>query len=181
MNINEYITPNNNIIMNVNMTCSQTDAKFASIASEEAYKSKLLSRHGCVAVSSGKIIARGCNTYRTYSNDGFMKNSCSCHAEINVMRQCYKQKAKKINLYIVRITAEGLYVNSAPCSECIKLIKFLPFVKNFIYTGSDGKLIKKKPIDYTNAHDTNGNKAIHVNRVKYNVIHRRQKHIRYEL
>lgn len=158
--------------------CSLNDEKFASMASDEALKSDLLSRHGCVAVSSGKIIARGCNTYRTYSHDGFMKDSCSCHAEINVLRQCYKKNiTNKINLYVVRLSADGNYANSAPCNECIVTMRMLPFVKYCIYTDEEGDLVKIRPRDYKINHSTNGKKAIYEKRVKFNVIHHRQKQI----
>tara|TARA_Y100000991_G_C21940774_1_gene335193 strand:+ start:253 stop:768 length:516 start_codon:yes stop_codon:yes gene_type:complete len=162
----------------ININCSHNDEKFASIASQEAKKSELLSRHGCVAVSSGKVIARGCNTYRTYSGDGFIKDSCSCHAEINVLRQCYKRNlTNRINLYVVRLASDGTYANSAPCNECIITMKLLPFIKYCIYTDEDGDLIKIRPRDYTINHETNGKKAIFEKRVKFNVIHRRQKQI----
>tara|TARA_B100000886_G_scaffold340548_1_gene311119 strand:- start:8778 stop:9311 length:534 start_codon:yes stop_codon:yes gene_type:complete len=157
---------------------SSSDEKFASFASNEAIKSELLSRHGCIAVSSGKIIARGCNSYRTYSYDGFIKDSCSCHAEIDVLRQCYRKNImKKINLYVVRIASDGSYANSAPCDECIRMIRILPFIKYFIYTDSDGNLIKLKPKDYNIEHQSNGKNAIREKRIKFNVIHKRQKSI----
>ena len=156
--------------------CSDTDEKYADLASNEARKSELLSRHGCVAVSGGKVVAKGCNNYRTYSSDGFIKDSCSCHAEVDVLRQCYKKNiTSKINLYIVRLSADGRYVNSAPCEECIQIMRLLPFVKYFIYTNDYGKLIKTKPNNYKINHTTNGKKAISEKRVKFNVIHRRQK------
>lgn len=163
----------------ININCSSTDEKFASVASEQAIKSELLSRHGCVAVCSGKIIARGCNTYRTYSGDGFIKDSCSCHAEINVLRQCYKKNlTHKINLYVVRLASDDeTYVNSAPCNECIVTMKLMPFIKYCIYTNKHGDLIKIRPKDYKINHETNGKKALHERRVKFNVIHRRQKQI----
>ena len=158
--------------------CSHNDEKFASMASEQAIRSELLSRHGCVAVSSGKVIARGCNTYRTYSNDGFIKDSCSCHAEINVLRQCYRKNLKnKINLYVVRLSSEGSYANSAPCNECIITMKMMPFIKYCIYTNEYGELIKMRPDNYLIDHETNGKRAIYENRVKFNVIHRRQKQL----
>lgn len=161
-----------------NITCSHNDEKFASIASQEATRSELLSRHGCVAVSSGKVIARGCNTYRTYSGDGFIKDSCSCHAEINVLRQCYKKNlTNKINLYVVRLASDGNYANSAPCNECIITMRLLPFIKYCIYTDEDGDLVKIRPRDYSINHESNGKRAIHERRVKFNVIHKRQKQI----
>ena len=61
---------------------STSDHAFLSLASLEAMKSTLQQRHGCIAVSSGKIRGRGYNSERTRSSDGFIKNTCSCHAEI---------------------------------------------------------------------------------------------------
>ena len=68
---------------------SASDLNYLSAAAYEATKSKLLSQHGCVAVVSGKILARGHNSLRTQSNDGFIENSCSCHAEMATLRNLY--------------------------------------------------------------------------------------------
>jgi tRNA(Arg) A34 adenosine deaminase TadA len=157
------------------MRCSLNDEKFASLALHEARKSTLLKQHGCVAVTHGKILARGCNTDRTYSNDGFIKDSCSCHAEIDVIRKCYKRKFNKIVLYVVGLSTCGGYANSVPCAECIKTIKFFPRIKTIIYTNSDGTLVKTKSKHLMNAHNTNGTRAILNQRIKFNVVHKRQK------
>lgn len=76
---------------------SNKDEKFAQIAMEEARKSMLLSQHGCVAVYNGQVIARGHNTYQCTSKDGFLDNCCTCHAEINVLRQLYNQHCRIIS------------------------------------------------------------------------------------
>ncbi len=68
---------------------SCTDYKFISAASQEAQKSSVLMRHGAVAVANGKILGRGHNHYRTTSKDGFIKNTCTCHAEIACLRQVF--------------------------------------------------------------------------------------------
>lgn len=68
---------------------SVTDQVFLSHAVTEALKSTLLSQHGCVAVANGKIMGRGHNTIRTQSQDGFICNTCSCHAEIAALRNIY--------------------------------------------------------------------------------------------
>ena len=46
--------------------CSNTDRKYIDMAAGEATKSSVLYRHGCIAVVSGKVMARGYNKYRTY-------------------------------------------------------------------------------------------------------------------
>ena len=69
---------------------TQQDHKFITEALNEAYKSTVMMKHGCVAVINGKIRARGHNsTDRTMSKDNFIKNTCSCHAEIACLRNLF--------------------------------------------------------------------------------------------
>ena len=147
------------------MNCSIKDYRFASFAHHQAYQSSLPMRHGCIAVSSGKIIARGHNHYRTYSKDGLIENCCSCHAEIDVLRKCLKRnKSNKINMYIVRISNTGEYKNSAPCNNCINILQ-KHNIRMIIYSTDEGTLKKHKLINYTNYHKTGGEKAIITKRV----------------
>lgn len=74
------------------MNISEKENIFLAFAAEEASKSEVLMKHGCVAVVNGKILARGHNnTNRTHSKDNFIKNTCSCHAEIATLRSLYYQ------------------------------------------------------------------------------------------
>ena len=66
------------------------DHKFMEAAALESYKSPCQMRHGCVAVSNGRILSRGHNHYRNYSHDGFINNTCTCHAEIAAIRNLNK-------------------------------------------------------------------------------------------
>lgn len=119
----------------------------------QAAESHLLYRHGCIATYGGKIICKGCNT-TTYSTDDFIKNNCTCHAEINVLRRLYtkyqrQSKENKIlrifrktTLYISRLTNSGQSQNSAPCAECLTIInkfqiKRIIFCNNQIYYSID--------------------------------------------
>jgi len=68
---------------------STNDQMYLSLAADEAKKSTQLQRHGCVAVSNGKIRGRGFNSCRTKSTDGFINNTCSCHAEIAALRNLW--------------------------------------------------------------------------------------------
>ena len=70
-------------------TLSISDQNYICHAAQESRKSKLLSRHGCVAVVNGKILGRGHNSSRTQSQDGFICNTCSCHAEIAALRDLW--------------------------------------------------------------------------------------------
>lgn len=78
---------NNKTMMTID--CTFNDEKFANVAMEEANKSDLLSQHGCVAVINGKVMARGHNSSRCYSVDGFLRKTCSCHAEVDVLRKLF--------------------------------------------------------------------------------------------
>ena len=68
---------------------SHKDMSLASHAFVEAEKSPCLMKHGCVAAVNGKIVARGHNHYRTNSKDRIIHKMCSCHAEIDTIRNFY--------------------------------------------------------------------------------------------
>ncbi len=68
---------------------SATDETYMALAAIESRKSDLQSRHGCLAVVSGKIMGRGHNSSRTHSCDGFIQNTCSCHAEMAALRDLW--------------------------------------------------------------------------------------------
>ena len=68
---------------------SVTDLKYISHAAVQAEKSPVLMRHGAVAVVNGKIVARGHNHYRSTSRDNFIKDTCTCHAEIACLRNMF--------------------------------------------------------------------------------------------
>ncbi len=72
------------------MKLSNKEEIFIAMAAIEATKSDVLMKHGCIAVVNGKPVARGHNNInRTYSKDNFIKNACSCHAEIACIRNLY--------------------------------------------------------------------------------------------
>jgi len=76
--------------------CNTRDEKFASVALTAAQNSNMkYHQHGCVAVICGSIVARGWNTYGCQPNDEYCDNTCSCHAEIDVMRKLEKILLKK--------------------------------------------------------------------------------------
>jgi len=68
---------------------SSRDYDYLSQAAQEAMKSQVQSHHGCVAVVNGKVRGRGHNSSRTQSCDGFIANTCSCHAEIAALRNVW--------------------------------------------------------------------------------------------
>ena len=148
--INEYI----------NNECTNNDMKYIHIAIDEATKSKVLHRHGCVAVLSGKVIARGYNKYRTYSKDGLIHENCSCHAEIDVLRKCRKQNiTKKFSLYIVRLSNTDHICNSFPCKQCYETMKEFP-IKNVAYSAGNGIFIKESMKNFESDYQTSGQNIV---------------------
>jgi tRNA(Arg) A34 adenosine deaminase TadA len=145
---------------------SNKDQRFASIALDEAAKSKLLMQHGCIAVLSGKIIAKGCNNIRSHSKDGLLhyRKCCSAHAEICVLHKlCITELppkiVQKIVLYIVRRSRSGGMVESAPCFHCTIRMKKLN-IKAIVYSNSDGELEKRKMSEYDSNKLTYGAKRV---------------------
>lgn len=148
------------------MDTTQNDERFVSVAAIEARKSHVRARLGCVAVSSGKVVAKGFNTYRTYSKDGMINKACSCHAEIDVLRKCLKRNfKKKMSLYIVRVTHEDCLASSAPCLPCTEKMREFN-IKSLTYIDDDGVLIKENFRDYITSYQSSGHMAILKKRVK---------------
>lgn len=145
-------------------TLSNKNEKIFSHCLDYAQDSNLLFRHGCIATVGGKIIASGCNTHKTYSRDMFLNNNCgcSCHAEMNVLRQIYyrnKHNKRKLNkimkkttLYISRCSSTGESTNSAPCVECLKVIKHYN-IKKLIFNLDDNYYIMNSK-NYHTTHRT---------------------------
>ena len=156
------------------MSLSNKKDKIFASCLEKASESNLLFRHGCIATYSGKIIARGCNTYNNYSRDMFFNNSCSCHAEINVLRQIYynTKKKRKLNkimkkttLYISRCSTLHASTDSAPCVDCLKMIKKLN-VKKMVFNMNEEYYVTN-PKNYYSTHKTMGRQRL--DNIKQNI------------
>ena len=124
---------------------SNKKEKIFSRSLEQADKSNMLFKHGCVATYGGKIIACGHNFHHSYNNT-FQKNQCSCHAEMDVLKKIWyknqhkRQKLKRImrktTLYISRISASQTSASSAPCVQCLKTIQTYN-IKKIIFNLND--------------------------------------------
>ena len=88
--------------------------KIFSQSLDEAKKSNMLFKHGCVATYGGHVIASGYSTHKNYSShDNFIDNQCSFHAEMDVLRKIYwrtyeKRKRRKQQRIMRRTT---LYIS----------------------------------------------------------------------
>jgi|TARA_B110000858_G_C17683645_1_gene417800 deoxycytidylate deaminase len=148
------------------LNSTRNDEKFVAIAVEEAEKSKLRAKLGCIAVINGKVVAKGFNHYRTFSKDGIIERTCSCHAEMDVLRKCLKQKKmKKIAIYVARISKNGDLVCSAPCKRCIDKMSLF-HIKTITYIDMEGAVVKQNFEDYHTEYQTSGYNAIMKNRIK---------------
>lgn len=151
---------------------SNTNLKYIYASKLEAYKSPCLQKHGCIAVINGTIFGRGYNHYRTNTRDGFVKNSCTCHAEMAALRDAYKKlnlkgdfnfsnvkKFKKITIYITRIDKTNNCKESGPCIDCLAVIKKLK-IKRIIYSTSNDQFIVCKPAKYMMLYEASGRRFI---------------------
>ena len=162
---------------------SKNSFRFINAAIKEAHKSNILQKHGCVIVISGKIISRGFNNHRNQSNDGFLNNTCTCHAEISAIRNFYKFKKyynykykkyynyKFINknikngtLYVVRINNNGELRSSAPCINCYNTILKVG-IKKIVYSDVHGNIISCYTKNYNIIHESYGYRYM----IKYNI------------
>lgn len=125
-NLNSLNLFNNNITSKIaskvftenSRDINKRDEQFARIALNEADKSNMkYHQHGCIAVMSGQIIARGHNSDRCHSNDGYLSNTCSCHAEIDVMRKLEKRLNKNSSVMARNKPSCFLRANKPVCRK----------------------------------------------------------------
>ena len=101
-------------------TVTTRDERFATIAMNEADKSQMkYHKHGCVAVVGGHIIEKGYNSERCQSNDGFLNDTCSCHAEVDVMRKLDKRFSKK-NVQVSGRNVRSCFLRASEPVRCKK-------------------------------------------------------------
>jgi len=97
---------------------------FMLMAAEEASKSVLREKHGCIIVRGGEIVARGYNKHVMQVSKG----KVSCHAEKDAILRCRKKiHLRDADLYVVRwgknIPGNPILMYSAPCAACVALIR----------------------------------------------------------
>ena len=66
------------------------EERFLSLASAVALKSTMHYKHGAIVVYHGKPISVGYNSTRNYSKDKLITKCCSCHSEIDAIRNAIK-------------------------------------------------------------------------------------------
>ena len=73
---------------------SHKESNYISEAINEAKQSPVKIRHGAIAITGGRVIAKGFNHYRTQSADGYM-GGLTCHAECDVLHKLLKLQTNK--------------------------------------------------------------------------------------
>lgn len=105
---------------------------YIDIAIEEAKKSNMRCKHGCVIVYKKKIVAKGHNCY-------IPNCTHTVHAEISALKKLRKNASNisSHKMYVVRISREkdcnNITTISKPCENCSKSIQKAG-IKKIYYT-----------------------------------------------
>ena len=81
------------------------------------------------------------------------------------------KKFRKVVLYVVRTNVQGVFQESAPCADCMEVIKSLK-IKRVVYTGMKDGVVgiwTMMPPNYKATHITTGKRSMI--RQKKNTIH----------
>ncbi len=79
------------------MQLTQTDWKHIQKSILISFQSRMMMKHGCVLLEGNKVISTGYNHYRTKFRDDFIGTSCSCHAEMDALRNALRVKTKGVS------------------------------------------------------------------------------------
>lgn len=103
------------------------------MALQEAMKSEMMNRHGCVIALKRRIVSRGHNTM--HGCRGATRSCHSCHAEIAALS---KLRCKKKGLIMVVVQFNRCFEikNSTPCPECTRRIRGMTEIRKVFFTSS---------------------------------------------
>lgn len=108
---------------------------FIKVAINEANKSLMTKKHGCVIVHNNSILSKGYN-YRVYKTTK-SHTKYSIHAEESAILKLNSLRATKtlqtLNMYVVRIQDNELRL-SLPCKKCTELINKNKNLNKIYYT-----------------------------------------------
>uniref|UniRef100_A0A6C0KDX8 CMP/dCMP-type deaminase domain-containing protein n=1 Tax=viral metagenome TaxID=1070528 RepID=A0A6C0KDX8_9ZZZZ len=142
------------------LNISKKHVRLSAFAFEEAKQSDMSSKHGCIIAKGKKILIKGNNSYRNYSKDKLLYNTCSSHAEIDALRKLYKIKPKwkNVTLYVVRRSGSN-YIDSSPCKWCLNQLKYFN-IKKIVYSISTNKLKYCKTANFVSYGFSTGHRHI---------------------
>lgn len=70
-----------------------------------------------------------------------------------------KKVYKKTTIYVVRCNNKGLLTESAPCNNCLEMMKFLN-IKRIVYSKDNDEFVSCKPCDLNINHVSAGAKHL---------------------
>src|SRR5579863_1839749 len=96
-------------------------------------------KHAAAIFVNKSILSKGYNRF-----DRVILRSYSTHAEIDAIYNYRRKKSRgKKYLIVIRINKAGNFINSKPCSKCIKVLKGTD-ISRVYYTNSNGQIICEK-------------------------------------
>lgn len=104
---------------------------FIHAAINEANKSVMSKKHGCVIVHNNTIVSRGYN-YRIYK-DNKSHIKYSIHAEESAILKLNCRHTESLNMYVVRIQDNEIR-QSQPCQKCKNFINSIKNLNKIYYT-----------------------------------------------
>jgi tRNA(Arg) A34 adenosine deaminase TadA len=108
-------------------------------------ESNTRTRHGCIIVKAGNVIAAGVNQYRNNPNlfDFTLDNTdcISVHAEEACLKALSYQ-ARHCTAYIARLNSADMTAMSRPCDRCMRQLKDAGIDK-LVYTTYTGVEIER--------------------------------------
>lgn len=100
---------------------SKNLSQIMEIAKLEAIKSIMNQKHGAVIFKGQEILGRG---YNYNFGQIIFHGKYSVHAEVDAILNAGKMKKdiKGSNILVIRISKNGMYMNSKPCKNCTNFI-----------------------------------------------------------
>jgi len=115
--------------------------RFFDLARRAARHSNCSYLMGAVVVQKNRIVSLGCNKDKTHPRSKTPWHTI--HAELDAVLYVPYDRLYHADLYIVRITRNGSYSMSRPCSYCWNLLQSVN-IKHVYYTDREGRFCKEK-------------------------------------
>jgi tRNA(Arg) A34 adenosine deaminase TadA len=112
----------------------------------------------------------GLEKMHSFDTCKYDKNTCTCHAEVNVLNKLYNTYTRKgqqdkilkifrkTTLYISRLTQGGYSDDSAPCIDCLSVINKYN-IKRIIFSMNETYYIIN-PSEYKNSRASDGHNFV---------------------
>lgn len=87
-----YLSSQNPFVNMKYMQLTKRDNHYIDVAYDASQYSRMLMKHGACVVENNRVIGVASNSSRTQFKDKFIGVSCSCHAEMNALRNAIKSR-----------------------------------------------------------------------------------------